>query len=166
MTREERDPEKEGGPKRYVYAIETVSLVDAGTKKMSQDEFKQYLKDNHQDVNANPSDSTSGCQKPQPWMLDKDADFPKRLQFIGIVYESGEDHPLFWNRYFTESPPRLIAYGQAQVYNYLSEDTFTQDWRVRLQPASLLSDFLKRPEAGATGLGGLAGYAIETVNNH
>jgi hypothetical protein len=169
MTREEEDPESEGGPKRYVYSIETVSLIDAGTKKMSQEEFKKYLEENSKDedkVNSDPSNSSSGCTKPKPWMLTKDQDFEARLKFIGVVYENVSDRPLFWSNYFQESPPRLIAYAQAQVYNYLSEDTFTQDWRVRLQPASLLSDFLKRPEAQAAGLSRLAGDAIDAVNNH
>jgi hypothetical protein len=168
MTREERDPESEGGPKRYVYAIETVSLIDAGTKEMSQDEFKKYLEDNKPPGTQVPSgsQSSSGCMQPKAWMLTKDKDFENRMKFIGVVFENVSDRPLFWSNYFQESPPRLIAYGQAQVYNYLSEDTFTQDWRVRLQPASLLSDFLKRPEAQASGLGALAGDAIDAVNNH
>jgi hypothetical protein len=166
MTRQDADREKEGGPKRYVYAIETVSLVDAGTEKMSQEEFQQYLKDNKKDVSTQASNSTGQCEKPLPWMLDKTPDFPKRLQFIGIVWEGIEDHRLFWDTYFTKSPPRFIAYSQGQVYNYLSEDTFTQDWRVRLQPASLLSDFLKQDGAKASGLKGGAAGAIDAVNNH
>jgi hypothetical protein len=166
MTREELDPEEEGGPTLYEYAIETVSLVDAGTEKMSQEEFKEYLEENGQNVDSPDANASQGCTKPQPWMLTKDEeDFRDRLKFIGMVHENVADKPLFWSTYFTQPPPRLMAYAQAEVYNYLSEDTFTQDWRVRLQPASLLTDFLGKV-AGIVGLGGVVNEAIDTVNNH
>jgi hypothetical protein len=143
-----------------------VSLVDAGTEEMTQEEFKEYLEENGQDVDSPDANASQGCTKPQPWILTKDEeDFRDRLRFIGIVYQDIGDQQLFWSSYFDEPPPQLIAYAQAEVYNYLSEDTFTQDWRVRLQPASLLTEFLSKV-AGTVGLRRVANEAIDTVNNH
>ena len=171
VGKHEVDPEKKDGPKRYVYIVETVSLVDAGTKEMTQDEFKKYLSENGQkDVNTQGSKSSQGCEKPQPHMLKKDKDYEDRLKFIGFAYRHLKDDPPFWSEhFFEESPLTYYVYAQAQVYNYLSEDTFTQDWRVRLQQTSLLTSFLKSDKARQSGMGGFgntAGNLIDAVNNH
>lgn len=53
------------------------------------------------------------------------------------------------------------------MYNKLSEDMFTQDWRVRLEQANLLESALSS-EAGFSleGGGNIATEFIESVNNH
>jgi hypothetical protein len=168
MAKREVDPAEEGGKPRYVYFIETVSLVDAGRKEMDQEEFKEYLEDNGQEV-GEADTAASSCgndKKPQPWILTKDAEnYANRLKFIGVVYESVSDDPPFWTTYFTEPPPRLIAYAQAEVYNHLSEDTFTQDWRVRLEPSSLLTQALRKV-GGTVGLTRVVDGVVDSVNNH
>lgn len=177
VTKRVIEPSEEGGETKYVYAVETVSLVDAGKVDMTAEEFAEYLKDNPVEgldgINTDGNKSSENCNKPLPWMLeDKTAKekeaLETRLRFIGLVYKDVKDKPLFWNRYFEESPPKIIAYAQGQVYNYLSPDTFTQDWRVRLEQASLLEQFLKSPKAaGKDGESlGLGGRLIQEVNNH
>ena len=59
-----------------------------------------------------------------------------------------------------------MAYAQAQVYNYLSEDTFTQDWRVRLEHATLLETLLGDEKGKALGSVGGFSSVIKKVNNH
>ena len=64
----------------------------------------------------------------------------------------------------TNLPNKFIAFSQAQVYNELSADTFTQDWRVRLERATLLNSALERAEE--LGLGPIseaAGDILDTV---
>ena len=89
-----------------------------------------------------------------------------RLRFIGLVYKDIDEKELpFWSGFFDTPPRRHIAYAQAEVYNHLSEDTFTQDWRVRLEHATLLKSFLSK--TGGAGLG--SEFVVEslgTVNNH
>jgi hypothetical protein len=60
----------------------------------------------------------------------------------------------------------IIAYAQGQVYNYLSEDTFTQDWRVRLEQATLLESLVQSGKGGALSKQGFASSVIGEVNNH
>jgi hypothetical protein len=119
--------------------------------------------------------NTKGCNKPFPWLLDKSTGYQDRLRFIGAVYKNVDEDPPFWNTFFSKPesaypPPRIIAYAQAQVYNYLSEDLFTQDWRVRLEQATLLSSFLSSdkentPSSGMTSSNFVDDF-IESVNNH
>jgi hypothetical protein len=175
VDRREIPPKEEGQETKFVYVVETVSMVSAGEVKMDQKEFDQYLKDEGQgDVNAEGSKSSSGCgdDRPKPWVLDKGTtqqqqkDFEDKLRFIGIVWKDMDENPPFWNGFFDETPPTMYAYAQGQVYNYLAEDTFTQDWRVRLQQANLLEDFLKSGAADGQGIGNFIGKAIGEVNNH
>ncbi|HEX5764234.1 MAG TPA: hypothetical protein VFY27_01605, partial [Woeseiaceae bacterium] len=169
-----KDEEKEEEPK-FVYVVETVSLISAGTTEMDQEEFDKYLEEQGQGgVNAEGSQSSSGCgnDRPKPYVLDKgtspsqEKDFQDRLRFIGIVWKDLEEDPPFWSGFYDEPPPTQYAYAQGQVYNYLSEDTFTQDWRVRLEQASLLEGFLKSDAAKGQGVGKFVGSAIGKVNNH
>ena len=172
QRRDIEPPEGEQGPTKYVYVVETITLIDAGEVKMDQKEFREYLNSQGQDVDTEASQSSSGCKKPQPWLLDRGTsesakkEFADRLRYIGLVYkDSGTDRP-FWSNFYDDPPPRTIAYAQAEVYNHLSEDTFTQDWRVRLQQATLLDSFLKSGKASGMGaLGGNTGL-IGAVNNH
>jgi hypothetical protein len=134
---------------------------------MTPEQFQDYLKKNGKDVDTSASSGSTGCEKPKPWLLDQGTtdkskeEFQNRLRFISFVYKDLEDDPPFWSTFFDQPPKRIMAYGQAQTYNYLSEDTFTQDWRVRLEQANLLNAFLKK-----TGLVNVAGGFVGAVNNH
>lgn len=173
VGKREIQPDNEDDPVRYVYIVETVSMVGAGEKEMSQKDFEKYLEESGgQDVDTEASSSSSGCDKPEPWVLDKgdsqqdQEEFENKLRFIGVVYRDiSEDRP-FWSNYFSEPPEALVAYAQAQVYNHLSEDTFTQDWRVRLERAGLLEELLGSQKGQGLGSLGSFGDIIGTVNNH
>lgn len=161
------DPEEEDAEPTYRFVVETITLVDAGKKEMSQEEFKKYLEEEGQKgVNTDGTQSSTGCDKPRPFVLDKGTDFQDRLRFIGVVWKETDDEPPFWSNFFEDPPPVIIAYAQAQVYNYLSEDTFTQDWRVRLEQATLLEGLVRSGKGGAMGKPGFAGAVIGEVNNH
>jgi hypothetical protein len=155
------------GADKYVYVIEAVSMVSAGEVEMTPDEFEDYLKEHDQDIDTSASSSSTGCDKPKPWVLDSGStdqqkkDFQNSLRFIALVYKDLEDDQPFWSTFFDSPPKRIIAYGQAQVYNYLEEDTFTQDWRVRLERANLLESFLEK-----VGVLDIAGGFVGAVNNH
>jgi len=160
------EPENENEVTKYRYIVETVSLVDAGTTEMDQEEFKKYLEENKKGdgKKADPSDSSSCGNKPEPFVLNKgttakdEEKFQNKLRFIGVVYRNIEQDQPFWSGYFKEPPKVLAAYAQAQVYNHLAEDTFTQDWRVRLEQASLLEGAVEKISGSVINVG--------EVNNH
>jgi hypothetical protein len=174
-----RTIEEDEQPTRVQYSVEVVVLASAGETEMDQQQFVEYMAKNREqygmdEVDTSASQDSSGCtRKPDPWVLNKGTSqqermaFDNKLRFIGVVYRDidATNSPYFWSRFFRESPPRLIAYGQAQVYNRLQEDTFTQDWRVRLERASLLEDLLKSGKLSSVG-GRLSGRLVEAVNNH
>ncbi|HNP34696.1 MAG TPA: hypothetical protein PKK10_02480 [Woeseiaceae bacterium] len=165
------EPDDENQPATYVYIVETVSMIGAGEKEMSQKEFEKYLEDSSgQDVDTEASKSSSKCDKPEPYVLDKgdnEEDFQNKLRFMSVVYRDIQNDRPFWSNYFENPPKVLVAYSQAQVYNHLAEDTFTQDWRVRLERASLLETLLSDKNKSGT-LGELGTFAnfIGKINNH
>ena len=118
-------PEDSEDPPTFVYIVETVSLIDAGTKSMDQKEFEEYLKDNNQgqDVDTSAGSGSTGCKKPEPYVLDMGTseqarkDFQDKLRFIGVVYRKIEDDPPFRSNYFRDPHKTIIEYAQAQVYN-------------------------------------------------
>jgi hypothetical protein len=167
------EPKEEDAEPTYTFVVETVTLVDAGKKDMTQEEFKEYLETEGQgDVNTEGSESSTGCTKPVPYVLDNGTTqgdrekFQNKLRFIGVVWRETEDAPPFWSTFFADPPPTMIAYAQGQVYNYLSEDTFTQDWRVRLEQATLLEEFVKTGQVAKMGNRGFVSEFIGVINNH
>ena len=165
----------ENDPATYVYMVETVSLVSAGSRKMDQDEFKDYLKNNGDNENSGEAkEGSEKCTKPDPLVLDQGTtqadkeNFQNKLRFVGVVYHKLDDgEEPFWSNYFDSPPNSVIAYAQAQVYNHLAEDTFTQDWRVRMEQTSLLEEvFSKRQELNTGGAFGTNQSFIGTINNH
>lgn len=162
------EPEEEGAEPTYRFIVETVALVDAGQTEMDEEEFKKHLEEQGgKKVNTEGTKSSKGCSKPEPFVLEKKGkDFDDKLRFIGVVWKDTGDSPPFWSTFFEDPPPTMIAYAQGQVYNYLSEDTFTQDWRVRLEHATLLESLVATGKAGALNNKGLAADLISKVNNH
>ena len=171
MTKRTIDPEEEGGDTTYVYIVETVSMVSAGTTTMDQEEFKTYLEENGENAEPDPENTSACSKKPKPFVLDKgtsedDAEkFQNKLRFIGVVYRDISNEQPFWSGFYETPPNTIIAYSQAQVYNHLSEDTFTQDWRVRLEQASLLEQALEKL-AGGGSIAEEAASALGAINNH
>jgi hypothetical protein len=74
---------------------------------------------------------------PNPYLLDEDAE--EGLRYLAVVYrtQSIAAAPTYFRSALGE---RRLAYAQARVYNPTAFDTFTQNWRVALEPASLIED--------------------------
>ena len=102
--------------------------------------------------------------------MDETENPDNRLRHIAMVYvELGSDkHPLpFWSNFYDSPPDRITAYAQAQTYNKLSQDMFTQDWRVRLEQANLLESALGSENGfSLQGDSNIASEFIGSVNNH
>ena len=154
----------------YQYALDVFSLTSAGSKKLEGEELDEYLEDEY-GVDTSQGNSHGGGQcgtYPKPHLMVEADSTPDKLRYFSVVTKSlTPDQMPFWSRYFDQSPNRFIAFSQAQVYNELSADTFTQDWRVRLERATLLNSALERAEELGLGpIAGAAGDILDTVNNH
>ncbi|MCP4591789.1 MAG: hypothetical protein GY842_13700 [bacterium] len=84
------------------------------------------------EIDVNPMGGSCG-DKPNPYLLADDQD---ALRFLVLARRT--NRRIFFSELFLEDPPDLYTYAQVEVYNGISHDTFTQDWRVRLVRASLL----------------------------
>ena len=162
----------EGGGTRveYKYLLEAWVLSDAGEKVLEGEELTEYYQEQGGVEDTGPVSSGTQCGEfPVPHLLVDNAD--DKLRYFAVVNhglgEANQPPRPFWSNYFSVSPTRFTSFSQAQVYNDLSTDMFTQDWRVRLERATLLEAALQR--AGDLGLGSIASTAssvITTVNNH
>lgn len=162
--------------KRFKYDVDVWVLSDSGKKKLSEEELDEHIKEQTGGTGSKPEkQDPKGCRGlVRPLLLDKLNNSQNRLRFISFVYKDlGGDAPTplpFWSTFFNEPPTRIAAYAQAQVYNELSEDMFTQDWRVRLEQASLLEKAItqsQKPSGTKIGFGeGVASDFIGSVNNH
>lgn len=154
----------------YRYVLDVFSLTSAGQKTLEGEELDNYLEEEYgADMSQGSSHGGGQCGTyPKPHLMVDADSTPDKLRYFSVAIKTlGPDEMPFWSRYFDQTPNRYIAFSQAQVYNELSADTFTQDWRVRLERATLLNSALER--AGELGLGpiaGAAGTVIDTVNNH
>lgn len=175
VNKTEREVALEGGSTRteYKYRLDSWVLVDAGEKTLEGDELKEYYEEQAERegvTDDGPVSSGEGCGTfPVPHLLVEEPE--DKLRFFAVVNhglgESGQPPKPFWSNYFSVSPTTFTSFSQAQVYNDLSTDMFTQDWRVRLERVTLLERALER--AGELGLGSIASTAssvITTVNNH
>jgi hypothetical protein len=128
-------------------------------------------------------DSRSGDSDPYPYLLGSRAGeradaIRGELRYLAVTYRSRAVSAA--PRHFL-SPlgTHKVTYAQARVYNPTAFDTFTQDWRVALEPASMLEEHdlsgaLSSPDSGASFgpasslLGGVAGQfdLIRLLNNH
>jgi len=160
---------------RYRYSTDVWALSSAGSAQLEGDELNEYV-ESQGGGNSEPGDGNDGsnskdCKnKIQPLLLDQNQNPQNRMRYIAMVYvELGSGtHPLpFWSNFFDTPPDRMTAYAQAQVYNKLSEDMFTQDWRVRLEQANLLEAALGNSNGfSLEGTSGIGSQFIESVNNH
>ena len=113
-----------------------------------------------------------GDQHPALYVLDSSND---GLSYLAVAYRPNRQ--IFFTGDSVASPPDFYTYAQVEIYNGVngpSPDTYTQDWRVRLAPASLI----ERPVAGSIfsgfglpidgvlGGGASSGGALRQVANH
>jgi hypothetical protein len=125
-----------------------------------------------------------GSGDPVPYLLGSragsDAEVRSELHYLAVVYRSRRQAAAP-NYFVSPAGTHRLAYAQARVYNPTAFDLFTQDWRVTLEPASMIEDpavmnVLGSPGAGpAAGLGAagsifsvLGGQAsvVRLLNNH
>jgi hypothetical protein len=177
LEREDRRQDDGNGNRvtRYRYTIDVWVLADSGTKELSEEELDEYVQDQGGD-STKPGDGNDGANSKncknvvQPLLLDAQNNPYNRLRHIALVHLEldGENQALpFWSTFFDSPPRRIAAYAQAQVYNKLSEDMFTQDWRVRLEQANLLEAALGSDQGiSLEGSGNVAQEFIRSVNNH
>ncbi|HEV2992572.1 MAG TPA: pilus assembly protein TadG-related protein [Candidatus Angelobacter sp.] len=99
------------------------------------------------------------------------------LQYLAVAHVGDNDRP--WlnrlkvsirgrSRPVFENPSAwgMLTYAQVQVYNPTSWDLYTQDWHVKLVPATLLEQYLNgSPFGGSSGFGG-AGAIVKELNAH
>jgi hypothetical protein len=178
MAREDRQASSASGGAvtEYRYMINVWVLVDAGSKELEGEELEEYISEKTGE-STNPSDediaSARSCRNwVQPLLLEEGSE--DRLRYIAMAYSTlgagGKGLP-FWSAFFDQlsAPYRIYAYAQSQVYNKLSEDMFTQDWRARLEQSSLLESALSGGSAfelGSPDSGSIGGAVIDPVNNH
>jgi hypothetical protein len=160
---------------RYRYTINTWVLASSGSAELEGDELDEYIQSQGGDSikpgdNNDNADSKSCRNRIQPLLIDSSDNPDNRMRFIAMVYTDlgSSDKPLpFWSNFFDTPPERITAYAQAQVYNKLSEDMFTQDWRARLEHANLLESALSSENGfSLSGSGDLATEFIGSANNH
>ncbi|MFK7976732.1 MAG: hypothetical protein AB8C02_11375 [Halioglobus sp.] len=172
----ERDDREIDGNTRYRYKVTVWVLAEAGSKVLSDEERDEYLEeivgDDAKPGPDNDSSNSSDCRnRIQPFLLDEDS-AANRNRYIALAYTNidGTHHRKpFWSNYFTSPPDRITAYAQAQTYNKLSEDMFTQDWRVRLEQTNLLESAVESGLGFDLSVGGNNSFAAEfigSVNNH
>jgi|GEM_PF-6035366 len=73
------------------------------------------------------------CPMPRPMLLDPSDD---GLSYLVLAWKP--NRKLFFQGRTIDEPPGLLTYAQVEVYNGIHDDTYTQDWRVRLVPADLV----------------------------
>ena len=94
------------------------------------------------------------CSKfsPNPYLLNAAKD---GLKYLAVARRESKTSPFWGERYQRSS--QVYTYAQIEIYNAVNRhdpDTYTQDWRVRLAPASLV-------ETGADLVGAFLG--VDTV---
>lgn len=73
------------------------------------------------------------CPMPEPMLLDPGND---GLSYLVLAWKP--NRKLFFQGRTIDEPPGLLTYAQVEIYNGIHDDTYTQDWRVRLAPADLV----------------------------
>lgn len=116
------------------------------------------------------------CTTPKPYLLRKNWEADDALHYLVVARRPNRS--IFFSDDWFRAPASLYTYAQVEVYNGISTDTFTQDWRVRLDRAYLLdepfeafdqADFSQFAAFTGTFLGGEdldLGKYLWQVNNH
>ena len=112
------DPES-GRPDRWIYTLHRTQIVELPKKE--------------QEIDIPPP--TGNCNPPDPHVLVTEDD---ALRYLAIVSMPRRSNLALKDEYLGSLPQSSYAYAQVEIYNRISEDTFTQDWRVRLERATLL----------------------------
>ena len=157
----------------YRYILDIWVLSNPGEKKLSEEEQAEYIaEETGMDTDPDGGSSGASCKdKVYPYIIDNN-NTANRNRYIGLAWTEldGDPRPQpFWSEFFKTPPERITAYAQAQAYNKLSEDTFTQDWRVRLEQANLLESALSTAsgfDITEDGNGNIVMEWVGSVNNH
>lgn len=101
------------------------------------------------------------------WELDSSN---QKLQVFGVVKAAYRTR-VFSGRGLFRRPPEKMAWAEAEIYNGIAEESFSQDWRVRLRPVSLPWLHMQRLQGTIFAkvfnrLTGTSLGAFEVVNNH
>jgi len=134
---------------------------------------------------ANDFDASGGYPQPFHFVvngsvlqsLDQLPEALKTLQYIAVAHTSADDHPWLGGLKVSirgekhpvfENPNQLgvLTYAQVQVYNPTSWDLYTQDWHVKLVPATLLEQFTQGGSGGSMGLMNGAASVMKDLNAH
>lgn len=171
---QEPQPAKPVPKTRYVITEDRYTFEYATINKSFDNQLKTTL-------NAGNSD-----QYPQPYhfvvdgqKLDDPSQLPQAvqtLQYLAVAHVGdtdqpwlgglkvsirGQSRPVFANH----SAWGMLTYAQAQVYNPTSWDLYTQDWHVKLVPATLFDQFLDSGTPGGAALGGITSV-VKDLNAH
>ena len=160
---------------KYRHEVWIWARGDAGEADLTEEE-KADLVQKRAGASNTPAPTETGCKDlVAPWLFDAQGNGANRLRQMAFVKaelnNTGLGRP-FWSGFFDSPPEVLTAYAQAQVYNDLAKSNydrmFTQDWRVRLEQASLLSDALGDPGVDQSGMFDKSGIGsfLDQVNNH
>ena len=88
----------------------------------------------------------------------------KDLQYLAVALGNVKTAPLAATRFVNPVPyNKWITYGEADVYNSIKWDMYTQEWRVKLARAVLLNEKWQEI-AGVAGVEGAADFSF--VNTH
>lgn len=107
-----------------------------------------------------------------PFVLDASKD---GLSYLAVAYRP--NRKIFFTGEGVAPPPDVYTYAQVEIYNGVNgpnPDTYTQDWRVRLAPASLIERSTAGSALSAFGLpidgllrgGSSSSGALGPIANH
>lgn len=118
------------------------------------------------DVNAPPA----GNNDPYPYLLGGDKNSTKEsarreLRYLAILYRSRKVS-VAPDYFISPLGEHRLAYAQSKVYNPTAWDTFTQDWRATLEPASMLEDDTFLGALGSPGLSSVIAKSASAGNFH
>ncbi|MGH9384806.1 MAG: pilus assembly protein TadG-related protein [Vicinamibacterales bacterium] len=112
----------------YRYTFEDYMFLSAAVQSQSSSKSP---------TPTQPPSTSAIASDPNPYLLEDTAE--DDLRYLAVVYRVRDVSvaPKFFKSPLGE---HRVAYAQARVFNPTSFDLFTQDWRVTLEPASLIED--------------------------
>ncbi|HEV3037080.1 MAG TPA: pilus assembly protein TadG-related protein [Candidatus Angelobacter sp.] len=172
---EQPPPAKPISKTRYVITEDRYTFQYATVNKSFDQQLKQALQDKDASGYPQPFHFVVDGQK-----LSDPGQLPQAiqcLQYLAVAHVGDNDRP--WlnglkvsirgrSRPVFENPSQwgMLTYAQVQVYNPTSWDLYTQDWHVKLVPATLLEQYLNGGAlGGSSGFGGV-GAIVKELNAH